>query len=100
MSAGMVEAAREWLESCQEELLALGLKSSITLGPSDRIPASAWIDFQGGRGSARLTIWDDGQADFMAGDLQTEEILLDEHREISGIVGLEDVRATVVATLL
>lgn len=89
-----------WLEVRQPELEALGISVAPTWGPTDRDPASAWVDFGTSEKSARLILWDNGLADLTVGDFVKGEVLLEEHREITTAVGLDDVEATVRAWLV
>lgn len=86
-----------WLQSRQADLAAKGIKVSLTWGPSERRPASAWLDFETGSHSARLIMWSNGLADLTVGNLTTSEVLLEEHREISSRLGLDDAAETIVS---
>jgi hypothetical protein len=44
-------------------------------------------------------IWSNGDADLMIGDLAKRQVLLEEHREISTELGLDDAGETVKAWL-
>lgn len=93
------ERLGQWLERHAPGLEALGLKTELSWGPVDRDPAAAWIDFESSERSARLMLWSNGEADLMIGDLVKKEVLLEEHREISTEVGLDDAEATIRAWL-
>ena len=84
-----------WLDRRQPAFEALGITVVTTWGPQDRAPASAWVDFGTSEKPARLIIWDTGLADLTVGDFVKGEVLLEEHREITSAVGLDDVEATV-----
>jgi hypothetical protein len=81
------------------EFEVVNINVSIEWGPSDRNPASAWLDFESSEKSARLMLWSNGEADLMIGDLTKQQILLEEHREISTELGLDDAGETVKAWL-
>lgn len=100
MTGDLLEVLDRWLSRRRPELEALGLTVSITWGPSDRYPASAWLDLASVEKSARLIVWSDGQAELTVGDFVKGDVLVDEHREISGEVGLDDAEATVLAWLV
>lgn len=80
-----------WLFSRRQEIQELGLDASITWGPTDRIPAAAWLDFRNDTISSRLTVWAGGNAEFVIGDLGSKEVLIEEHRDIMTELGLDDV---------
>jgi len=89
----------EWIQGQTPGFEALGIKVAVTRGPADRDPASAWVDFESSERSARLMLWSNGDADLMIGDFVKKEVLLEEHREISTELGLENAWATVRAWL-
>ncbi len=99
MTEHVLELLDSWLQKRRPTLEGKGLQVSITWGPSDRDPAGAWVDFESTKRSARLTVWANGLADLSVGDYVTNEILVDEHREITSEIGLEEVESTVLAWL-
>jgi hypothetical protein len=94
-----LDALQPWLIRRTPEMEAAGMKLSTTWGPEDRDPRSVWVDFESTSRSARLILWSNGEADLMVGDLDLGEVLLEEHREITSPIGLDDVGATVKAWL-
>jgi hypothetical protein len=92
----VLEILAVWLSEHEPAFERRGLTVKVTWGPRDRTPASALVDFESTRRSARLVLWSNGLADLSVGDDITKEILLDEHREITSEVGLDDVEATVL----
>jgi hypothetical protein len=99
MINNVLEILDDWFRRRLPALEKLGLKISITWGPRDRRPVSAWLDFESAERSARLILWADGQAELSVGDFVKNEILLNEHREISSEVGLDEAEASVLAWL-
>jgi hypothetical protein len=57
------------------------------------------VDFESATRAARLIVWADGQADLAVLDREKGEELLNEHREITSTVGLDDVESSVLARL-
>jgi hypothetical protein len=100
VSEDVLEILRGWLDRRQDALASLGVAVSTTWGPSDRDPASAWVDFATSDKSARLIVWSNGLADLTVGDFVKGEVLLEEHREILSDVGFDDAEATVRAWLV
>jgi uncharacterized protein (DUF1684 family) len=94
-----LDSLRVWLEEQTPELEAAGMNLSVTWGTEDRTPRAAWVDFESPPRTARLVLWSNGDADLMIGDIEAGEVLLEEHREITGSVGLDDVGETVRAWL-
>jgi len=99
VTESMLELLTAWLARREAALTSVGITISITRGARDRNPASVWVDFATSNRSARLVLWDNGLADLTVGDFVRGEVLLDEHREITTDVGLDDVEATVVSWL-
>jgi hypothetical protein len=95
----LLETLDAWFKRRVPDLEAAGLKVSITHGPEDRNPPSLWLDFESVERSARLMIWSNGDADLMIGDLVRAEVLLEEHREITSEIGLDDAERTIRAWL-
>jgi len=89
-----------WLEQRLPALEVVVIAVSLTWGPEDGDPRSAWVDFETDQMSARLIVWDNGLADLTVGDLVEGEVPLEEHRQVHGSVGLDDVEATVRAWFL
>ena len=81
----------QWLRLHRPALEALDLKASITLGPSDRDKTAALLDIESSKGSSRLRLWSSGEAELVIFDFMTKEVVLEEHREISTHLGLDEV---------
>jgi uncharacterized protein (DUF1684 family) len=90
MKAPPLHLLESWLTRLEPEFDAIGMSVSITWGPPNRLPAAAWIDFESGKITSRLTIWSGGNAELVIGDMERKEVLLEEHRELMTEVGLDD----------
>jgi hypothetical protein len=99
MSASIFETLDQWVRAHRQHLAAKGITVSMTLGPVDRTPPAAWVDFESATRVARLILWADGQADLAVLDCAKGQELLDEHREITGIMGLDDAELSILAWL-
>jgi len=97
MSTSLLETLDQWVTARRQPLAAKGIKVSVTRGPADRTPAAAWVDFESATRAARLTVWADGQADLAVLDFEQGQEILEEHREITGVVGLDEAELTVLA---
>lgn len=97
MSTSILETLDKWVTARRQHLAAKGVTVSLTRGPADRTPQAAWVDFESATRAARLTVWADGQADLAVLDCEKGQELLDEHREITDVVGLDDAELSVLA---
>jgi hypothetical protein len=88
-----------WLETNRAAFESAGVGLSVTVGPADHRPSAEWVDFETAQRSARLIVWSSGEAQLTMGDLATQEVVLDEPRDITGDIGLEDVRRTLMGWL-
>jgi hypothetical protein len=100
VSGSALDLLASWLEMRQSALTEVGIRVTLTHGPEDRDPPAAWVDFETDSRSARLILWDNGLADLTVGDFVEGEVLLEEHREITSALGLDDVEATVTALMI
>jgi uncharacterized protein (DUF1684 family) len=99
MSTGILDMMERWVEARRQPLAAKGITVSTARGPADRTPAAAWADFESPTRAVRLTVWADGQADLAVLDFKKGRELLDEHREITTTVGLDNVELSILAWL-
>jgi hypothetical protein len=99
MNTGVLDMLELWAQARRQPLEAKGITVSTTRGPADRAPAAAWADFESSTKAARLTVWADGQADLAVLDFQEGRELLNEHREITTTVGLDDAELSILAWL-
>ena len=99
MNTGILDMLESWAQTRRQSLAAKGIRVSTSRGPADRAPAAAWADFESSTKAARLTVWADGQADLAVLDFQEGRELVNEHREITTTVGLDDVELSILAWL-
>jgi hypothetical protein len=97
MSRNPLQLLEPWLGRHRRELDSLGMRAEITWGPVDRNPAAAWLDFNSNEISSRLIVWSNGSAELVIGNATNKEVLLEEHREISTEIGLDNVLETIEA---
>jgi hypothetical protein len=98
--SNVLDLITPWLEGRQADFGTKGINVELTWGPSDSSPAAAWLDFETSSRSARLIMCLNGLADLTVGCFTTGEVLLDDHREISSHLGLDDVAETIVGLFL
>lgn len=97
--SSILETLDRWVGARRQALAAKGVTVSMTRGPADHTPQAAWVDFESNTRAARLIVWADGQADLAVLDTEEGRELLDEHREITDSVGLDDAELSVLAWL-
>ena len=97
MSTSILDTLERWVEGRRQVLASRGITVSTARGPADRNPAAAWVDFESATKAARLTVWADGQADLAILDHQNGKELLEEHREITSTVGLDNAELSILA---
>lgn len=92
----------QWFEERRPVLELLGVDATFTPGSPERDKRAAWVDFSSPLGASRLILWESGEADLGIGIYTPGgfEEVLEEHREITSTVGLDDVEMTVKAWLL
>lgn len=99
MNTCILDTLERWVEDRRQLLASKGIAVSTTRGPADRNPAAVWVDFESATKAARLTVWSDGQADLVILDHENGRDLLEEHREITGSVGLDNAELSILAWL-
>jgi hypothetical protein len=99
MSLSILDMLERWVEARRQQMTAKGITVSTTRGPADRTPPAAWVDFESATRVARLIVWADGQADLAVLDCEDGRELLDEHREITSTLGLDDAELSILAWL-
>jgi uncharacterized protein (DUF1684 family) len=99
MNTSILETLERWVEAHRPHLAAKGIAVSMTLGPTDRIPRAAWVDFESATKAARLIVWADCQADLAVLDRENGQDLLYEHREITDSADLDDAELSILARL-
>jgi hypothetical protein len=99
MNTSILDTLERWVEARRQPLAAKGITVSTTRGPADRTPPAAWADFESATKAARLIVWADGQADLAVLDYKNGRELVEEHREITTTVGLDDAEVSILAWL-
>lgn len=87
---------RNWFDAEGDALLASGITAEFA-GPARSVPKrSASATLIGVGRLARLTVWESGEAELDLGDVRTGS-MDQQHREITGSVGLSDAVETMIA---
>ncbi len=75
----MIEQLSAWLSANRVRLEALGLRSSMNLGPPERPKPSAWVDLENERLMCRITVWESGECDVHIIDVQSHRDDIEHH---------------------
>lgn len=84
------------LEDARPSFAAAGVQISLVPPPAASAVASIRIDADSSRALAQIVVRDTGELDLVIGDALTGTVLVDEHREITDGVGVEDVLRTLL----
>jgi hypothetical protein len=99
MSENILIILNDWFERKVNVFTDRSITATLTKGPGDRNPQSAWVDFITDTHSARIMVWSDGQADIMMGNLVSQVVILDEHRTIITDQDLDRIAQEMCVTL-
>jgi hypothetical protein len=94
----MLTGFREWFDGHREKLVDLGLQAEFTESPPGRAKRSASLMIASSSRIVQLVMWDTGEAELTLGDVGSDE-LMEEHREITSHIGLQDATQTLLAWL-
>lgn len=88
------------LEQERERLEGLGVSYLAARGPAERSPSALIVDLESSDRDARIVVWSDGQAQLNAGNLATQEVLIDQYVRDVQVLGLARVLASVTDLLI
>jgi hypothetical protein len=94
----MLTDLREWFDDRRGGLADLGLEAEFAESPPDRVKRSASLMIASPSRIGQLVVWDTGEAELTLGDVGSDE-LMEEHREITSRLGLQDATQTLLAWL-
>jgi hypothetical protein len=89
---------REWFDERNAGLAELGLQAEFAESPPDRVKRSASVMIASSSRVSQLVVWDTGEAELTLGDAGSDEVV-EEHREITSQIGLQDATQTLLAWL-
>jgi hypothetical protein len=89
---------RAWLDAHKTSLVGDGYHVEFSESPSDRAKQSVSVVITSARRIGQLVIWDTGEAELSMGDIASAAVV-EEHREITSAIGLQDATDTLVAWL-
>lgn len=76
-----------------------GVVAALQEVKDDRLPRAARLDVESSTRMVQLTAWDTGEIDFVVGDLETGDVLANEHREVGSEFGIREVLRDVLAAI-
>lgn len=89
---------REWFDDRSARLADLGLQAEFSESPPDRVKRSASVMIASSSRVGQLVVWDTGEAELTLGEVGSDEVI-EEHREITSHIGLQDATQTLLAWL-
>lgn len=89
---------REWFDDRGAELAELSLRAEFAESPPDRVKRSASVTIASPSRVGQLVVWDTGEAALTLGDVDSGEVV-EEHREITSKLGLQDATQTLLGWL-
>jgi hypothetical protein len=89
---------REWFDDRNAGLADLGLRVEFAESPTHRVKRSASVMIASSSRVGQLVVWDTGEAELTLGDVGSDEVM-EEHREITSHLGLQDATQTLLAWL-
>jgi hypothetical protein len=85
-----------WFASHKTALADSGYQVELAESPPDRVKSSASITIASVCRIGQLTVWSTGEAELSMGDADSGTVV-EEHREITSKIGLQDATETLVA---
>jgi hypothetical protein len=62
---------------------------------ADGPKAGAWLEATSARGLAQVVLWESGELDLTISDSKTGDVVLNEHRQVSTRLGVDDALRTI-----
>jgi hypothetical protein len=94
----VLTSLRAWFDGRRVALADCGLKVDFAESPPDRAKRSASVTIASSSRIGQLVVWDTGEAELTLGDVGSQEVV-EEHREITSRIGLEDATQMLLAWL-
>jgi hypothetical protein len=88
----------DWFDDRNAGLADLGLQAEFAESPPDRVKRSVSVTIASSSRVGQLVVWDTGEAELTLGDIGSDEVV-EEHREITSHIGLQDATQTLLAWL-
>ena len=82
-------------EAAKTDLAASGILLELTDSDDGREKVASRWDATSRRALAQLVLWNTGEAALVIADLESGEVVVNEHREITSAVGLADAIETI-----
>ena len=93
----MIELMIQTLRAVESRFASRGIAvAMVPPPPEDRNERRALrIDAESDRALAQIILWESGELDLVIGDACSGDVLVDEHREVSSAIGIEDALAAI-----
>lgn len=89
---------RKWFDDRTAGLADLGFQTEFSESPPDRVKRSVSVMIASSSKIGQLILWDSGESELLLGDVGSGEVM-EEHREITSHIGLQDATQTLLAWL-
>ena len=93
----IIEELCLWFNEKESSLISVNLNPALVKSPADGNTRAVWLDLDSAHRVGRLILWETGAAELSVGEVRTGEIVVEEHREITSIVGLTDAVESLIA---
>lgn len=94
----MLADLRAWVEGRSAGFADRGLQAEFTESPLDRAKRSASVMIASPSRISQLVVWNTGEAELTLGDVGSDTVV-EEHREITSQIGLQDATQTLLEWL-
>lgn len=95
----VIEHLRDWFDRNAAALRERGFEVSLGRGAPEADKGSMWIDIDSAATLGQLILWESGELDLRAGDRDSDELRLNEHREIGTADELQDALRDLLAAI-
>lgn len=94
----LFDELRNWFFIHQAEMRASGLECRLGESPDDgRDKSALWIDIDSATRVGQLILWSSGEAELAVASIGSSEPVINEHREITSQLGLDDALGSLLA---
>jgi hypothetical protein len=95
----MIQLLIDAVKSVQPVFLRKGVVLELSVPETPSPKPAARLDASSSRGLAQLILWITGEADLVIADLATGDVVVNEHREITSDLGIQDILDTIESHL-
>ena len=77
-----------WVDAHADELAARGVSATLIAGPRERATTAVWTDFDTDQRTARVIVWDSGEAELVVGAFSSGDVIWNEHLTLTSEFGV------------